>query len=77
MVGGGGGVWSFIHVEDAAEATVAALERGSPGIYNVVDDDPAPVSEWLPAIAESVGAKPPRRLPRWLGRLLAGEPVTS
>lgn len=76
VVGGGGGVWSFIHVEDAAEATVAAVEHGSAGIYNVVDDDPAPVSEWLPAIAESVGAKPPRRVPRWLGRLLAGEAAT-
>jgi nucleoside-diphosphate-sugar epimerase len=76
VVGGGGGVWSFIHVEDAAEATVAAVEHGSAGVYNVVDDDPAPVSEWLPAIAESVGAKPPRRVPRWLGRLLAGEVAT-
>jgi nucleoside-diphosphate-sugar epimerase len=73
LVGGGGGIWSFIHIEDAAEATVAAIEHGSRGIYNVVDDEPAPVSEWLPAIAESVGAKPPRRVPRWMGRLLAGE----
>jgi len=76
VVGGGHGVWSFIHVEDAAEATVAAVEHGSAGIYNVVDDEPAPVSEWLPAIAESVGAKPPRRIPRWLGRLVAGEVAT-
>jgi nucleoside-diphosphate-sugar epimerase len=76
VVGGGHGVWSFIHVEDAAEATVAAVEHGSAGIYNVVDDEPAPVSEWLPAIAEAVGAKPPRRVPRWLGRLLAGEVAT-
>jgi nucleoside-diphosphate-sugar epimerase len=76
VVGGGHGVWSFIHVEDAAEATVAAVEHGSAGIYNVVDDEPAPVSEWLPAIAEAAGAKPPRRVPRWLGRLLAGEVAT-
>jgi nucleoside-diphosphate-sugar epimerase len=76
VVGGGGGVWSFIHIEDAAEATVAAVEHGSRGIYNVVDDEPAPVAEWLPVIAASVGAKPPRRVPRWLGRLLAGEAAT-
>ena len=73
VVGSGTGVWSFIHVEDAAEASVAALERGRRGIYNIVDDDPAPVAEWLPAAAAATGAKPPRRLPRWLGRLLAGE----
>ncbi|HEX8754204.1 MAG TPA: NAD(P)-dependent oxidoreductase [Solirubrobacterales bacterium] len=73
VVGGGEGVWSFVHVADAAEATVAALERGRRGIYNVVDDEPAPVREWLPAIARTVGAKPPHRAPRWLGRLLAGE----
>jgi nucleoside-diphosphate-sugar epimerase len=76
VVGGGGGVWSFIHIEDAAEATVAAVEHGARGVYNVVDDEPAPVAEWLPAIAASVGAKPPRRVPRWLGRLLAGEVAT-
>jgi nucleoside-diphosphate-sugar epimerase len=76
VVGGGQGVWSFIHIEDAAEATVAAVEHGSRGIYNVVDDEPAPVAEWLPAIAESVGAKRPRKVPRWLGRLLAGEVAT-
>ncbi len=76
VVGGGRGVWSFIHIEDAAEATVAAVEHGSRGIYNVVDDEPAPVAEWLPAIAESVGAKRPRKVPRWLGRLLAGEVAT-
>jgi nucleoside-diphosphate-sugar epimerase len=73
VVGGGAGVWSFVHVEDAAEATAIAVDRGAPGIYNVVDDDPAPVSEWLPAVAAGLGAKPPRRVPRWLGRLLAGE----
>jgi nucleoside-diphosphate-sugar epimerase len=76
VVGGGQGVWSFVHIEDAAEATVAAVEHGSRGIYNVVDDEPAPVAEWLPAIAESVGAKRPRKVPRWLGRLLAGEVAT-
>jgi nucleoside-diphosphate-sugar epimerase len=76
VVGRGEGVWSFIHIEDAAEATVAAVEHGSRGIYNVVDDEPAPVAEWLPAIAETVGAKRPRRVPRWLGRLLAGEVAT-
>jgi nucleoside-diphosphate-sugar epimerase len=73
VVGGGGGVTSFIHVEDAADATVAALERGRPGFYNVVDDEPAPIREWLPEVARLIGAKPPRRIPGWLGRLLAGE----
>jgi nucleoside-diphosphate-sugar epimerase len=73
VVGDGSGVWSFIHIADAADATVAALERGQRGIYNVVDDEPAPVSEWLPAAAAAVGAKPPLRVPLWLGRLLGGE----
>jgi len=73
IVGDGAGVWSFIHVADAADATVAALDQGAPGIYNIVDDDPAPVREWLPKVAARVGAKPPRRVPRWLGRLLGGE----
>jgi nucleoside-diphosphate-sugar epimerase len=73
LVGGGDGVWSFVHIEDAASATVSALERGAPGVYNVVDDEPAPMREWLPALATALGAKPPRRLPRWLGRLAAGE----
>jgi 2-alkyl-3-oxoalkanoate reductase len=76
LVGSGGGVWSFIHIEDAAAATVAAIEHGPPGIYNVVDDEPAAVRDWLPAIASTVGAKPPRRLPRWLARLVAGEAAT-
>jgi nucleoside-diphosphate-sugar epimerase len=76
LVGDGGGVWSFIHVADAAEATVAAVEHGGRGVYNVVDDDPAPVREWLPALACELGAKPPRRVPRWLGRLAAGEVAT-
>jgi 2-alkyl-3-oxoalkanoate reductase len=73
IVGDGGGIWSFVHLDDAATATVLALERGEPGIYNVVDDDPAPVREWLPALAAAIGAKPPRRVPRLLARLLAGE----
>jgi nucleoside-diphosphate-sugar epimerase len=73
MVGSGGGVWSFIHVADAAEATVAAVEHGSRGVYNVVDDDPAAVAEWLPVLAEQLGAKRPMRVPRVVGRLLAGE----
>jgi nucleoside-diphosphate-sugar epimerase len=76
LVGDGGGVWSFVHIEDAAAATVAAIEHGRPGIYQVVDDEPAPVREWLPALAGTVGAKPPRRLPRMLARLLAGEAAT-
>jgi nucleoside-diphosphate-sugar epimerase len=76
IVGDGSGVWSFVHIEDAADATVAAVEHGRRGIYNVVDDAPAPVAEWLPAVADRLGAKPPRHVPRWLGRLLAGEAVT-
>jgi nucleoside-diphosphate-sugar epimerase len=76
IVGDGGGVWSHVHIEDAAAATAAAVERGQPGIYNVVDDDPAPVREWLPVLACALGAKPPRRVPRWLGRLAAGEVPT-
>jgi nucleoside-diphosphate-sugar epimerase len=73
LVGDGGGVWSFIHVADAAEATVAAVEHGSRGVYNVVDDDPAPVAEWLPALAQELGARKPMRVPRLIGRLFAGE----
>jgi nucleoside-diphosphate-sugar epimerase len=73
VVGDRGGVWSFIHVADAADATVAAIERGQRGTYNVVDDDPARVAEWLPALADRVGAKKPMRVPRFVGRLLAGE----
>jgi nucleoside-diphosphate-sugar epimerase len=73
LVGDGGGVWSFIHIADAAEATVAAVEHGSRGIYNVVDDDPAPVAKWLPALAQELGAKKPVRVPRFIGRLFAGE----
>jgi nucleoside-diphosphate-sugar epimerase len=73
VVGRGGGVWSFVHVADAAEAVVAAVEHGSRGVYNVVDDDPARVAEWLPALAQALGAKKPRRVPRLIGRLFAGE----
>jgi nucleoside-diphosphate-sugar epimerase len=76
IVGDGAGVWSFVHIGDAADATVLAIERGAPGVYNIVDDEPAPVSEWLPAAARAVGAKPPLRIPRWLGRLAAGEAAT-
>jgi nucleoside-diphosphate-sugar epimerase len=73
LVGDGGGVWSFIRVTDAAEATVAAVEHGSRGVYNVVDDDPAPVAEWLPAMAQELGARKPVRVPRFIVRLFAGE----
>jgi 2-alkyl-3-oxoalkanoate reductase len=76
IVGGGGGVWSHIHIEDAAAATAIAVERGQPGVYYIVDDEPAPVREWLPVLASALGAKPPRRVPRWLGRLAAGEAAT-
>jgi 2-alkyl-3-oxoalkanoate reductase len=73
LIGDGGGVWSFLHVTDAAAATVAALHAGAPGVYNVVDDEPARVSEWLPVAARGAGAKPPLHLPAWLGKLAAGE----
>jgi nucleoside-diphosphate-sugar epimerase len=73
VVAGGTAINSFIHVDDAAAATVAAVERGAPGVYNVVDDEPAEQREWLPAFAESVGAKPPRRIPAWLVRMAAGK----
>jgi nucleoside-diphosphate-sugar epimerase len=73
IIGDGTGIWSWIHLDDAAAATVAAVERGDRGVYNIVDDEPATVSEWLPHFAEAVGAKPPFRVPVWLGRLAAGE----
>jgi nucleoside-diphosphate-sugar epimerase len=73
LVGDGGGVWSFIHIADAADATVAAVEHGRRGIYNIVDDDPATVAEWLPALAQELGAKAPMHVPRFVGRLFAGE----
>ncbi len=77
LVGDGAGVWSFVHLEDAATGTVLALERGRAGVYNLVDDEPAAVRDWLPALAAAVGARPPRRVPVWLARLLAGEAVVS
>lgn len=73
LIGSGAAWWSFVHVEDAADATLAALERGRPGVYNIVDDDPAPVHEWLPALADLLGAKPPLHVPAWIARLVAGE----
>jgi|SRR5450755_427042 len=77
IVGGGTGVWSFIEVADAAAATAAAIARGTPGVYNVVDDDPAPVADWLPYLSSCLGVKPPVHVPVWLGKLLAGELVAS
>jgi 2-alkyl-3-oxoalkanoate reductase len=76
VVGDGGGIWSFIHIADAAAATAVAVERGERGVYNVVDDEPAPTRDWLPELARALDAKPPRRVPRWLGRLLAGQAAT-
>ena len=73
LVGNGGGVWSFIHVADAADATVAAIQHGVRGVYNIVDDDPATVAQWLPELASGLGAKTPMRVPRLVGRLFAGE----
>lgn len=73
IVGNGAGIWSFIHIEDAAKATIAAMQQGAPGIYNIVDDEPAPVSVWLPEFARALGAKPPFHIPAWLGRLIIGE----
>jgi nucleoside-diphosphate-sugar epimerase len=73
IMGGGAGVFSFVHVDDAAAATVRALDHGAPGAYNVVDDDPAPVREWLPVLAEALGAKKPWRVPAFVARMVAGE----
>jgi nucleoside-diphosphate-sugar epimerase len=73
IVGDGGGIFSFVHLEDAAAATVLAVERGAPGVYNIVDDEPTPAREWLPVLAEIIDAKQPRRVPRWLARVAAGE----
>jgi nucleoside-diphosphate-sugar epimerase len=73
VIGDGGGIWSLVHIRDAAAATAAALERGEPGVYNVADDEPSPVGAFLAELAKEVGAKPPRHLPRWVGRLAAGE----
>lgn len=73
IVGDGGGIWSWIHVDDAAAAAVLALGHDGPAIYNIVDDEPAPVREWLPVLAQALGAKPPQHVPTWLARLIAGE----
>jgi nucleoside-diphosphate-sugar epimerase len=73
VVGGGGGVWSFCHIDDAARATVAAVTQGAPGVYNIVDDEPSEVAEWLPYLAAAIGAKPPMRLPAWLAKPMIGE----
>jgi len=77
LVGGGTGCFSWVHLDDAARATVLTLEQQAKGVFNIVDDEPAPASEWLPYLAACAGAKPPRRLPRWLARLLAGEMVVG
>ena len=77
VVGSGAGMASFIHIEDAARGTLAAIERGEPGLYNIVDDEPAQASEWLPYLADAVGAKRPRHAPLWLGRLMAGEALAT
>jgi nucleoside-diphosphate-sugar epimerase len=73
VVGGGTGIWSFVHIDDVATATKAAIEGDATGIFNVVDDEPAPVSEWLPYLAAAIGAKPPRHVPAWVGRIAVGE----
>jgi len=77
MIGRGEGTYSFIHIDDAAAATVAALERAAPGVYNVVDDEPAQAAEWLPVFAEALGAKPPPRVPAFIARMLAGKAVVE
>ncbi len=73
VIGTGAGVWSFIHIDDAAAATVAAVRAGAAGVYNIADDQPAPVADWLPELARAVGARPPRHVPAWLGRVAAGD----
>jgi 2-alkyl-3-oxoalkanoate reductase len=77
IVGSGAGIWSFVYIDDVAAATLAAIERGRRGLYNIVDDEPAATTEWLPHLAAALGAKPPRHVPEWLGRLLAGEQLVS
>jgi nucleoside-diphosphate-sugar epimerase len=77
LIGSGDGWWSFVHVEDAAAATVLAVERGTAGVYNIVDDEPAPVRVWLPALAAMLGAKPPLHLPEWLARIVAGDHLVA
>jgi nucleoside-diphosphate-sugar epimerase len=77
VVGGGAGVWSFVHVDDAATATLAAVAYHGSGVFNIVDDEPAPASQWLPAAAQLLGARPPLHVPGWLVRPLVGEQVIS
>jgi 2-alkyl-3-oxoalkanoate reductase len=77
LIGDGAGWWSFLHVDDAAAATAVAVEKGAPGLYNIVDDEPGPVSVWLPALAAMIGARPPWRIPRWLARIAAGEHMVA
>src|SRR6266566_2505456 len=78
LIGDGAGWWSFVHVDDAAIATVRAVDRGKPGnIYNIVDDDPVVVREWLPALARMLRAKPPFHLPAWIARMVVGEHLVS
>ncbi len=73
IVGNGGGIWSFVHVQDAAGATVKAVSKGEPGIYNIVDNEPAPVSIWMPFLADALEVKPPRKIPLWVGKMMLGE----
>jgi nucleoside-diphosphate-sugar epimerase len=77
LIGDANGWWSFVHIDDAAAATVIAVERGAPGIYNIVDDEPAAVREWLPALAAMLGARPPRHIPKWLARIIAGDHIVT
>jgi 2-alkyl-3-oxoalkanoate reductase len=77
VIDGGTGIWSFTEITDAAAATIAAVTKGAPGIYDVVDDEPAPVAQWLPNLASCLGAMPPMRAPVWLGRLLGGEMIVE
>lgn len=77
LIGDANGWWSFLHIDDAAAATAIAVERGAPGIYNIVDDEPAPVREWLPALAAMLGARSPRRIPIWLAQIAAGEHIVT
>jgi nucleoside-diphosphate-sugar epimerase len=77
LIGDANGWWSFLHVDDAAAASAIAVEQAAPGVYNIVDDEPAPVREWLPALAAMLGSKPPRRIPRWLARIVAGEHLVA
>ena len=77
LIGDANGLWSFLHIDDAATATAIAVERGPRGIYNIADDEPAPVRDWLPALAAMLGASPPRRIPEWLARIVAGEHIVA